>query len=160
MTKRAVVALLLVALTLPLDAGGFREIARAIDAQRGVKRVWIPFLSVARFATHVVQPKGVHDFQLAVFEGGENVDALALHRLLRETIGKDFTPLVQVWSRKKSGRREWSFIYARPHGENRVELFILAHDAEDTALVRVDVNADVLARELDEPRNVTRMARR
>lgn len=157
MIKPFTAALLFVALTLPLYAGGFRDIANAIGAQRGVKRVWIPFLSVARFAVHVVRPEGVHDFQLAVFEGAENVDARILHQLLRDKIGKGFMPLVRVWSRNSG---EWSFIYARPHGANRVELVILAHDNEETALVRLDVNADVIARQLDEPRNVRRMARR
>ena len=42
-----------------------------------------------------------------------------------------------------------------------MELMILAHDHEQTVLVRVEVDAEVLARELgDRPRNVTRMARR
>jgi hypothetical protein len=70
-------------------------------------------------------------------------------------------PLVQVWSRQ---RKEWSFIYVRPTPEtSRLELMILAHDDSDTitTLVRVEVDANVLARELkDKPRDVTNMARR
>lgn len=157
MTKRLAAALLLLtSLTLPLHAGGFAEVARAIDSHRGVKRIWIPFLGVARFAVRMVQPEGVRDFQLAVFEGAERVDPKELQKLMRDKIGAGFHPLVQVRS-KKSG--EWSFIYARPHGGNRIELVILAHDDDDTALVRVDVDADVLARELDNPRGVIHIAR-
>ena len=160
MTRRLAAALTLAAsLTLPVYAGGFAEVARAIDSQRGVKRVWIPFLGVARMLVRIVEPEGVNDFQLAVFEGADEVDPQQLHRLMRDRIGAGFTPLVQTWSRKH-GKREWAFIYARPHDGNRIELVILAHDREDTTLVRVDVNADVLARELDDPRGVTRMARR
>jgi hypothetical protein len=156
-TKRIAAALLLLtAVTLPLHAGGFADVARALDAQRGVKKIWIPFLGVARFAVRMVHPEGVRDFQLAVFEGAENVDPKTLQQLMRDKIGPGFHPLVQVRSKKSA---EWSFIYARPHGKNRVELVILAHDDEDTALVRVDVDADILAKELDNPRGVMHIAR-
>src|SRR5688572_2543948 len=152
MTKRLLVSLLVLAVSLPLHAD-FAAVARAIDRKSGVKRIWIPLLGLARFAVRVVEPKGVNDFQLATFEGTDNVDPRELQQLLREKLGKGFQPLVQVWSRK-SGKKEWSFIYARPHpNSDRIELVILAHDDEDTTLVRVDVNADIVARELGEPRN-------
>lgn len=159
MTKRLAAALLAIAITAPLHADGFRDVARAIDAKRGVNRVWIPFLGVARFAIRMVQPEGVRDFQLAVFKGVDRVDPVELQAIMHDKIGKGFYPLVKAWSRK-GGNREWSFIYARPRGDNRFELVILAHDDEETALVRVDVNADVLARELNEPGGVVRISRR
>jgi hypothetical protein len=156
-TKRLAAALLVLAVSVPLHAD-FRTLARAIDAEKGVKRNWIPFLGVARLAIRIVEPKGVNDFQLVTFRGTDNVDPGRLRQLMTEKLGTGFTPLVQVWS-KKHGKKEWSFIYVRPRGTNHFELVILAHDDEDTVLVRVDVDAAVLARELDEPRNVTRIAR-
>ena len=160
MNKRAAAALLLVltAVALPLHAD-FASVARAIDAQSGVKRIWIPFLGIARLAVRIAAPEGVHDFQLATFEGADQADPRAMQQLLRANIGPGYVPLVQARS-KKSG--EWSFIYAKPSGNaNRLELVILAHDDEDTVLVRVDVDADIVAKELaDEPRGVTKMARR
>jgi hypothetical protein len=143
---------------LPLHAD-FASIARAIDAQQGVKRIWIPFLSIARVAVRMIEPEGVHDFQLATFEGADDVDPRALQNIIRTQAGAGFVPLVQVWSKKSS---EWSFIYARPSVRaDRLELMILAHDSEDTVLVRVDVDANIVARELkDKPRDVTDMARR
>ena len=158
MNKRIAAALLLLTtVALPLHAD-FASIARAIDAQHGVKRIWIPFLSIARIAIRVVQPEGVHDFQLATFEGTSGVDPRALRDIMRRKVEKGFVPLVQVWSKKSN---EFSFIYARPSGRDRLELMILAHDAADTVLVRLEVDANVVARELrDRPRNVTNMARR
>lgn len=158
MTKRLAAALLVLAVTIPAYAD-FGAVARAIDAEKGVKRIWIPFLGIARMAVWIVHPEGVRDFQVATFEGTDNVDPARLQQLMQEKLGKGFVPLVRVWS-KKNGNKEWSFIYVRPHGKDRIELVILAHDDEDTALVRVDVDAEVLARELDRPENVTRMARR
>jgi hypothetical protein len=53
---------------------------------------------------------------------------------------------VQVWSRKSN---DWSFIYARPTKDaDRLELMILTHDHDDTVLVRVDVDAEKIARGL------------
>jgi hypothetical protein len=157
-TKRLAAALVVLAVAFPLHAD-FGSLARAIDAKAGVKRIWIPFLGVARVAMMVVQPKGIHDFQLATFEGTDKLDPQELQSLMREKIGAGFTPLVQVWS-KKHGKKEWSFIYAKPKGKSRIELVILAQDGEDTTLVRVDVDAEMVARELDEPRGVRHMAGR
>src|SRR5688500_11299116 len=73
-TKRfGLAAVLLSVLALPMQ-GEFADVARAIDSQRGVSRIWIPFLGLARAAVRVVEPKGVHDFQLATFSGADNLD--------------------------------------------------------------------------------------
>ena len=157
MTKRLAAVFALV-LTLPLHAD-FASVARAIDSQHGVKRIWIPFLGLARFVVRVVAPEGVHDFQLATFEGADDVDPKKLGDIIRTQAGPGFQPLVQVWSRRSN---DWSFIYARPSKHaDRLELMVLAHDGGDTVLVRVDVDANMIARELkDRPRQVSRVARR
>lgn len=159
MIKRlAIAALLFASVALPLHAD-FSEVARAIDRKDGVSRIWIPFLGVARAVVWVARPQGVHDFQLVTFKSDGNVDPRELHEIMKAKAGPGFSPLVQVWSRRSG---EVSFIYARPSKEGtRMELMILAHDDEETVLVRVDVDAEKLARELgDRPRNVTRMAHR
>ena len=151
MIKRLLVALMLAGfVAVPLHAD-FASVARAIDRHDGVKRQWIPFLGLARFAVWVVRPEGVHDFQLVTFEGADRLDPKELHQILRTQIGPGYTPLVQQWSRKQ---HEWSFIYAKPDGK-RIDLVILTHDDEDTVLVRVEVDATVIAREIEKhPREV------
>lgn len=158
MTKRLAVAALVVALTAPLHAD-FRTVARALDSHRGVSRVWIPFLSLARVAVWVVQPQGVGDFQLAVFRGANGLDGRELQKVMAAHAGPGFAPLVQVWSKRSD---EWSFIYAKPSPDGKtIELMVLAHDDEDTVLVRVSVDPTVVAREIDRhPRNVQQVARR
>ena len=159
MSKRLLAAALL-ALTIaqPVHAG-FAELAKAIDAEDGVSRIWIPFLGLARVAVWVVEPKGVQDFQLATFHGTSNLDGREMQRLMRTKIGPGFTPLVQVWSRKS---KEWSFVYAKPHPDGKmIELVVLAHDDEETVLVRVSVDSEVVAREINShPRQVVQVARR
>jgi hypothetical protein len=159
MIKRALAALVLTLLVAEPMFAGFNEVARAIDAKDGVSRVWIPFLGLARLIVRVASPEGIHDFQLVTFRGAEKLEGREVQRIMREKLGQGFSPLVQVRSKRS---REWSFIYARPsrNGE-RFELVVLAHDDEDTVLVRVDVDAEMLSREINrEPRNVTRVATR
>ena len=156
MTKRLLCAALFLAAALPTYAG-FGEVARAIDHHRGLHRRWVPGLGIARFLVWVVRPKGVHDFQLVTYEGRGEIDPQEMHALMQSNAGEGYTPLVRVWSRKSG---EWSFVYARSYPKStRMELMILAHDDEDTVLVRVDVDAEVIARELGDPRSVARYAR-
>lgn len=159
-SKRLIAAaLLFAALALPLHAD-FAAVARAIDDQQGVSRIWIPFLGVARAVVWMVQPEGVRDFQLVTFKTNSRVDPRDLQGIMESKAGPGFKPLVRVWSRRTG---EWNFIYAKPSAEkNRIELMILARDDDQqTVLVRVDVDAGVLAHELEiRPREVSRMARR
>jgi hypothetical protein len=134
----------------------YGDVVRAISRQHGVKKVWIPFLGLARMVVRTVHPEGVHDFQISVFEGVNRHDANEIEALLQHRIGKGFTPLVRAWS-KRSG--EWSFIYARPNRDT-FELIVLAHDDEETALVRVVVDPEVLARKIGDPDSVIHIAGR
>jgi len=159
MTKRALAALALVVfIAQPLHAD-FNEIARALDAKDGVDRVWIPFLGLARMFVRIASPEGIHDFQLVTFTGADRLEPREVQQMLRDKMAKGFTPLVTVRSKRS---KEWSFIYARPSQRgDRFELILLTHDDEDTVLVRVDIDAAVLSRELqDHPRDVTRVANR
>lgn len=145
---------LLAGAAMPMQAD-FAAIARALDEQPGLERVSIPFLGIARALVRVVLPSGIHDFQLATFEGRPKADPHRVQRMLQANVGAGFTPVVQARSRNG----EWSFIYAKPSRDgNRVELMVLTSGRRETVLVRVDVDADVVARELDEPRGVVRVA--
>ena len=155
--KRIVAAALAFAIAVPAYAD-FNAIARAVDRQRGVKRVWIPFLGVARMLVRVVHPEGVHDVQLAIFEGAESLDPRKLRQLVESKIGPGFTPLVQAWSRRNGS---WSFVYVRPSRDGELmEMLVFARDDEETVLVRVNVDPERIARHLGEPRSVARVARR
>lgn len=157
MMRRSVAALLLLVLALPMY-GDFGAIARAIGRQKGVDRVSVPFLGFARAIVWFVAPEGIHDFQLATFEGTDRLNPRAMQKIMRSNIGAGYKPLVQVWSRKSG---EWSSIYVRPKSNGkRIELMLLAHDRSETVLIRLDADANVIARELGDPRNVERFARK
>jgi hypothetical protein len=150
-----VLVLITLLLALPVRAD-FLQIARGLDARLGT-RTWIPFLGLGRVLVQAVHPNGVHDFQLAVFEGhSRHVEPLELEELMRKGVGEGFAPLVRVRSNRSD---EAVFVYARSHGR-WIELMILVHERDETVLVRIDANAEVVARQFGEPLRIARMADR
>ena len=157
MTKRAALALVLLLVAAQPVFAGFSDIALGLEREFGFRRTWIPFLSFARFAVWTVHPKGIHDFQLAVYEKTPDVDPRAIATMLHDRIPRGFSPLVRVHSR----RGEWSFIYAKPSKDGKIiELLVLAHDGGETVLVRVAADAELVTRELDNPGKVKQVAMR
>ena len=155
MSKRLTPLIFTLLLALPAQAD-FGDIARALDSRLGA-RTWIPFLGIGRLMVRTVRPNGIHDFQLAVFEKRHgNIHPRDLEQLVERGVEKGFMPLVRVRS-NRSG--ESVFIWARPK-KDCLELIILAHERNETVLVRVDANAETVAREFGEPRRIVRMADR
>jgi hypothetical protein len=153
--KRALLFLLAaLAIAVPAQAD-FSSLARAVSRRPGVSRVWIPFLGLARAAVWVVSPKGVHDFQLVTFEGKGLNDAATFAALMQQHV-RDYQPMVRV--RERNG--DFSYIYVKPGKGDRMELIVFSHDKENTVLVRVEVDAKVVASEIGEPRRVSMIARR
>ena len=155
MRRRVVFALLAVALAVPAHAG-FDDIVYSLESRLG-RSTWIPFFGLARSFVRVAHPEGVHDVQLAVFEGKGRLDPLDAQELMSRHAGRDFMPLVRVRSRRQ---HESTFVYARPL-RGYLELMVLTNDGDDTVLVRVVVDPDIVTRYLDnDPRSVALVARR
>src|SRR6476469_8243654 len=97
MIKRALILLLLV-LAVPAYAD-FRDVERTLRSELG-SPMYIPFVGVARFATWIIHPHGVHDFQFATWE--DKTTSMAgedLERLLRRGLTPDYQPVVRARSR-------------------------------------------------------------
>jgi len=139
-TRRLILALVLLA-ALPMRAD-FNAVVREVESHSGLHRVNIPFIGLARFVVWIVHPEGVHDFQLATFEGhGDDLDGAMIGSLLAVNAGPGFRPLVRVQSRRRGG--EWTYVYARPQGDD-FELMVATHDNHDTTVVRAVVNVERL----------------
>jgi len=148
-------ALLVLFIALPAHAG-FNEVLYDLEGRLG-HSMYIPFWGVIRSVVRVGHPRGVHDLQLAVFEGKGKVDPDELASLMSRKAGRDYMPLVRVRSRHSA---EASFIYAKPIGD-KLELLVLTNDGDDTVLVRVVVNPDIVGRYLnDNPKGVVHIADR
>lgn len=150
MNRRLIIAMLLVAVAMPASAD-FKAVERSLRTQLG-RPMMIPFIGLARFATWIVSPHGVHDFQLAVWEDSRkeiDLTAADLEETLRSGLSPDFQPVVRVRENHRRGG-EWTFIYVRAQGE-RFELLLLTHDHSDTVLVRAEVDAAELSRTINDP---------
>jgi hypothetical protein len=155
MTKGAIAVVITILLAAPLQAD-FGQIARRLDTHLG-SRMWLPFLGLGRFFVRTIHPRGVHDFQLAVFEDHRRgIDPRELEEMMRSGAGKGFAPLVRIRS-NRSG--ETVFVYARPRGRH-IEMMILVHEKDETVLVRVVADAEVAIREFGKGRGVVKLAKR
>ena len=154
MMRRVTLVLVAVLLALPAHAG-FNEVLGGLRSRLG-EPTWIPFLSVVRTVVRVGHPRGVHDLQLAMYEGRGAINPSDLEHLMRSQAGRDYAPLVNVRSRRGN---ESSFIYARPVGD-LLELLVLTSDNGDTVLVRVVVDPAMAGQYLkNDPRSVALVAR-
>jgi len=153
-SRRLLLALILFA-ALPLHAD-FNAVVKEVESHSGLKRVRIPFLGLARFVVWVVHPEGVHDFQLATFEGrGDDIDGSLIGDMLARNAGPGFRPIVRVHSQRRG--REWTFIYARPVGET-FELLLATHEHRDTTVVRAVVDLERLQQAVNHSRHGNVMA--
>jgi len=98
-------------------------------------------LGLAGLAVKFAHPAGVKSIKLAVFEeiSGPK-ESTGLASVVRDSLAPDWKPIVRVYSRNE---REQTYVYVRPHGDDDVDIFVVAIDDEDATVVkaRVDVNS-------------------
>ena len=146
MNKTLFLALLFVAASARAD---FDALVRTVESTHGIHRIWTPGISLVRLGVRIAHPEGVHDFQLAVFEGNGDLD---VDRIVRSNPG---TPMVRVHER--SG--ETTVIWARPRGD-LMEMLLVTHEPNDnTVVLRAVINGEVLAREVADPRHASDFAK-
>jgi len=154
MSRRLLLAVVagLVAATAHAD---FNSLVRVVESQPRLHRVWTPGISLARLAVRIAHPEGVHDFQLAVFEGQGRFDDHQFEAILRTSGDR---PMVQVHSNRTG---ETTVIWARPVGNDLFEMLLMAHDpGDDTVVLRAVIDAEKLAHEIADPRHAAEIARR
>jgi hypothetical protein len=130
-------------------ADEFDAVVRSVREACGGKRVRIPFLGLASFATKLVRPAGVKSFKLAVFEDLTRAgDVSGLGAAIGQSLGPEWRALVRV----RSGRgAEQTYVYVRDAGDN-LKLMIVTLDGEQATVIRAKVNPEALARFAREPK--------
>ena len=147
------VAVLSVAVTfmapVAARADDFDSVVKNVRAACGGKRVRIPFLGLASFATKLVRPAGVKSFKLAVFEDLTRAgDVSGLGEAVGRSLGPEWRPLVRV----RAGRgAEQTHVYIREAGEN-LKLMIVTLDGQQATVIRAKVNPEALARFARDPK--------
>ena len=130
-------------------ADDFDAVVKNVRAVCGGKRVRIPFLGLAGFATKLVRPAGVKSFKLAVFEDvTRSGDVSGLGAAIGQSLGPEWRPLVRI----RSGRgAEQTHVYIREAGDN-LKLMIVTLDGDQATVIRAKVNPEALAKFARDPK--------
>lgn len=149
----AVSASLLLACVLSASATAraddFDAVVKNVRAACGGKKVRIPFLGLAGFATKLVRPAGVKSFKLAVFEDLKRAgDVSGLSAAIGQSLGPGWRPLVRIRSARGA---EQTHVYIREAGDN-LKLMIVTLDGEQATVIRAKVNPEALAKFARDPK--------
>ena len=130
-------------------ADDFDAVVKNVRAACGGKKVRIPFLWLASFATRIVRPAGVKSFKLAVLEDLTRAgDVAGLGAAIGQSLGPGWRPLVRV----RSGRgAEQTHVYVREAGDN-LKLMIVTLDGQQATVIRAKVNPEALAKFARDPK--------
>lgn len=130
-------------------ADDFDAVVKNVRAACGGKKVRIPFLGLAAFATKLVRPAGVKSWKLAVFEDLTRTgDVSGLGAAIGQSLGPGWRPLVRL----RSGRgAEQTHVYVREAGDN-LKVMIVALDGDQATVIRAKVNPEALARFARDPK--------
>jgi hypothetical protein len=149
---RLLAALALAALfCAPASAKGddFKSVVRNVRAACGGKKVRMPFLGLANFATRFVRPAGVKSFKLAVFEdltmGG---DVTGLGAAVGRSLGPEWRVLLRVRADRGA---EQTYVYVRDAGHD-LKLMVVILDGEQATVVQAKVSPEALARFAQDPK--------
>jgi hypothetical protein len=130
-------------------ADDFDAVVRNVRAACGGKKVRIPFLGLAGFATKLVRPAGVKSFKLAVFEDVKRSgDVSGLGAAIGQSLGPEWRPLVRI---RAGGGAEQTHVYVRDAGDN-LKLMVVMLDGDQATVIRAKVNPEALARFARDPK--------
>lgn len=144
--KRAAILLTLV-LWPALAIAGFTEVVRTVESSTGIRRIYIPFMGMARTFIRVVEPKGLSDFRIAVFEGNGRLVREDFDQALIRAMGPGWQKIVSAVSRR--GQDETALIFARPV-KNRMRMMIVAHQRDEAAVIELEVDLKEFSRFITE----------
>ena len=130
-------------------ADEFDAVVKNVRAACGGKRVRIPFLGLAGFATKLIRPAGVKSFKLAVFEDVTRAgDVSGLGDAIGRSLGPEWRPLVRI---RAGGGAEQTHVYVRDAGDN-LKLMVVMLEGDQATVIRAKVNPEGLARFAREPK--------
>jgi hypothetical protein len=146
--RRAVAVALLVAVTTTTAAGtGIGTVVKILEHRYAVHHHGVPGLWLAK---PFLIGSGVGGLKVAEFKNF-NVPAADMGGLMDElgnSLGAEWQPFVQVWS-KKDG--EWTTIYAKTAGAKLRLLIVNSERRDGVTLMQVDVNGKAREKWFDEP---------
>ncbi len=125
--KVAVIAMVLGIASAAWAENGIDRVVKLLETRYAVRHHGVPGLWLAK---PFLFGSGVSGLRIAEFDNFRVPagDGNALNEEVRKTLGADWTPFVETWSKAD---HEWSVIYARDHGD-RLQLLIVDSDEHDS----------------------------
>ena len=111
----------------------------------------IPLFGLVNAVTFVVRPAGASRIDLAVFENLDlgNRSERDLDQMIQRSVGRGWTPFVQVHSRKRGGE-EVVLVYMRTEGKN-CRLLVTSIERAEATVVELRLNPEGLLRWIASP---------
>ena len=148
MRRAVAIALLVAAATTTAAAGtGIGTVVKILEHRYAVHHHGVPGLWLAK---PFLIGSGVGGLKIAQFENF-NVPAADMGRLMDDvgsSLGADWQPFVQVWSKKEG---EWTAIYANTSGQKLRLLIVSSEQHDGVTLMQVDVSGKARDKWFDEP---------
>jgi hypothetical protein len=139
--RRAAVLLLLLCASSPVLAD-FRQTVRAVEKATGARQTYIPFFGLARLVINVIEPEGISDIRLAVFDGRRFRLPSHFPEMLRAAVGPRWQPVVTTYSRRSG---EQAFIFVRESRRGMRMLIVAMNRNEGGAVVELELDPRRLA---------------
>ncbi|MGK2859111.1 MAG: hypothetical protein ACSLFQ_18075 [Thermoanaerobaculia bacterium] len=143
MIRRRVVALAFALLTSLPALAEFNDVARGIETKSGMNRVHVPGMWLARILTRAIDPEGVHDIRVVMFDSSSARTSFDAAAIMRSSLGPEWQAVVR-FSDHRSG--EQGVIYAKPSGSREISMMMFVIDGEESILTELRIDADRLAR--------------
>lgn len=148
----SILAVTAAAVVLPITmraASGhdFEDVVSAVQTRYSVKAERVPMMGFVSLCAHVATGGGVKGMKIAEFDNLPKApEPGEFESLVRVTLGSGWQPFVT----ERSNSGEVNIIYVQPDGES-VRMFIANYEHGELDLVRMELNADRLAKFEDDP---------
>ena len=130
-------------------ADDFDTVVKNVRTAGGGKKVRIPFLGLASFATKLVRPAGVKSFKLVVLEDlTMSGDVARLGAAVGQSLGPGWRPLLKV---RGDHGAEQTHVYVREAGDD-IKLIVIAIDGDQATVIRAKISPEALAKFARDPK--------
>lgn len=136
LVRFSLLALAVVAGLSGCRSSGFGSLVSAVEAQPGVRKQWIPMLGLARSGVRMIQPSGIYDFRIAIFEHS-TLGASNLDRAISSITRRGWSPVVRVAG--VDGERTTIWARESPRG---VHMLLFARESTETVVVQIELDAE------------------
>jgi hypothetical protein len=125
----------------------FDALVKNLEARYGVRKQYVPMLGFANFMVKMVRPAGTHDLKLAILDNIDNARHPEPEQLDEMVRPGGWKPFIRVVSNRQLER---VYVYARERSRDH-ELLVATLENNEAVLVRVRLNAEGLARWVNNP---------